>query len=178
MPATTEINTPERPGLTTRYPVAAATIIYAGILAALNSSGYLVPASDTAGLRVVGRAEQTVDNSAGAAGALSCDVKEGVFKFSNSAGDAVDANDVGKTCFVEDDHIVCEAGATHKVQAGRVVAVDSDGVWVDCRSGQAARVPSADTLTALTFSSTVTQAEAGALRNAVLAILQAQGLVK
>jgi len=170
MPATAEINTPERPGSTTRYPLAASTIIYAGTLVALNSSGNLVPASDTAGLRVVGRAEETVDNGAGNAGDKSADVKEGVFKFNNSATDAVDADDKGKIAFVEDNFIVSETGGTHRVQAGRVVDVESDGVWIDTRAGQAARVPSADTITAA--------ADLAALKVAILAILRAQGLVK
>lgn len=39
------------------------------------------------------------------------------------------------------------------------------------------RVASADSLTALTFSATATQAEAGALRDAILAALQEQGLM-
>lgn len=169
MPASSEINTPERPGSVTRYPLAAATILYAGALIALNSSGNAVAASDTAGLRVVGRAEETVDNSAGSAGDLSIDVKEGVFKYANSGTAAVDPDDKGKDCFVEDDTIVAET-STHKVKAGRVVQVDSDGVWIDTRSGQAARVPSADTITAA--------ADLAATKSAVLAILQAQGLVK
>lgn len=167
--ATAEINTPERPGIATSYPVAAATILFAGILAALDSSGNLVPASDAAGLRAAGRVEYTVDNSAGAAGDLSADVKEGVFKFNNSATVAVDPDDKGKLCFVEDDNTVAET-STHKVKAGRVVDVESDGVWVDTRSGQASRVPSADTITGA--------ADIAALKVATLAILQAQGLVK
>lgn len=129
--ATAQINTPERQGKVTAYPLAAATIIYAGTLVALDSSGNAVPASDTAGLRVVGLAQETIDNSAGIAGALKIATKVGVFQLNNSAGDALDANDKGKICYVEDDNTVCEAGATHKVKAGRVLDVGTDGVWVD-----------------------------------------------
>jgi hypothetical protein len=167
--ATAEINTPERPGTTTSYPVAATTKIFAGTLVALNSSGLAVPAADTAGLRVVGRAEATVHNT-GSAGDLNVDVKEGVFLYNNSATDAVDANDRGKICFVEDDNTVDETGATHRVVAGRVVDVTSEGVWVDVRAGQAARVPSADTITGA--------ADLAALKTALLALLQAHGIVK
>ncbi|HEY8898875.1 MAG TPA: hypothetical protein VIM61_00470 [Chthoniobacterales bacterium] len=167
MPATSAINTPERPGLVTTLPVAAATALYAGILLATNSSGYLVQAADTAGLRVAGRCEADVDNSSGSAGDVSADVKKGIFKYANSATNAVDADDIGKDCFVEDFQTVAET-STHKVVAGRVVAVASDGVWVDTRF--AARVPSADTITGA--------ADLAALKTALLAILQAQGLVK
>lgn len=168
--ATAEINTPERPGTTTSYPVAASTTIYAGTLVALNSSGYALPAADTAGLRVVGRAEATVDNSAGSAGDVNADVKEGVFLYNNSATDAVDANDRGKDCFVEDDNTVSEAGATHRVVAGRVVDVTTDGVWVDVRAGQAARVPSTDSITGA--------ADLAALKTALATLLKDHGLIK
>jgi hypothetical protein len=173
--ATQPLNTPERPGLITRLLLAASALIYQGVLVAVNSAGNAVKASDTAGLRVMGMALDTADNTDGAAGDLGVDVKQGIFLFDNSAGAAVDADDVGKLCYVEDDHTVAES-STHKVIAGRVVEVESRGVWVDTRYAQ--RVPSADTLTALTFSATVTAAEADALRDAVLAILQAQNLVK
>jgi hypothetical protein len=150
-------------------------------MGALNSSGFLVPASDAAGLRVVGRIEETVDNSAGSDGAAFACAREGVFLFDNSGTNAVDAADAGKECYVEDDYIVAET-STHKVKAGRVVEVVTGGrdagVWVDCRSGQASRVPNADSLTALSFSTTATGAEVGALRDALLAILQNQGFVK
>jgi hypothetical protein len=129
--ATAEINTAERLGVVTAYPLAAATKIYAGTLVALDASGDALPAADTAGLRVVGLAQQTIDNSAGLAGALKIAVKKGVFQLNNSAGDAVDANDKGKLCYVEDDNTVSETGGVNKVKAGRVLEVGSDGVWVD-----------------------------------------------
>lgn len=168
--ASSEINTPERPGSVTRYPIAAATVIFAGIIAGLNSSGFLVPASDAAGIRVMGRAEQTVDNSAGAAGDLSADVKEGVFKWNNSGSAAVDPDDRGKIAYVEDDNTVAETGGTHKVKAGRIVDVEADGVWIDTRSGQAALVPVADTITGA--------ADLAALKPLLVGILQGAGILK
>jgi hypothetical protein len=145
--ATAEINTPERPGITKSYPLAAATKVFAGTIGALNSSGYLVPASNADGLRVVGRVEETVDNSAGSAGDLGAPVKEGVFQWNNSASSAVDPDDVGKFCYVEDDNTVAEAITSHAVKAGRVVEVDSAGVWVDTRCGVPAVVSIADGIT-------------------------------
>lgn len=169
MPSSSEVNTDERPGSVTRYPLAAATIMYAGILAALNADGNLVPASDTAGLRVVGRAESTIDNSTGLAGDLSCNVKEGVFKYANSQTNAVDADDKGKFAFVEDDAIVAET-STHKVKAGRIVDVESDGVWIDTRVGAASLVPAADTITGA--------ADLAALKPVLVGILQGAGILK
>jgi hypothetical protein len=130
--ATTPIDTPTRAGHFVYLPLAAATLIFAGTLVARNADGRAVPASDTAGLRVIGRACETVDNSAGAAGDLSINIEPGIFKFANSATAAVDADDVGKLAVVEDDNTVAET-SDNKVAAGRVVEVASDGVWIDTR---------------------------------------------
>lgn len=141
--ATAAIDTPERSGSVFNYPLAAATVIYQGTLVALDASGNAVAASDAAALRVVGRAEETVDNSDGSAGDLTINAKRGVFKFANSGTAAVDANDKGKVCFVEDDQTVAET-STHKCKAGRVLDVEDDGVWVDTNTPE-----STQTITAL-----------------------------
>jgi len=130
MSLTAPINIPERAGTVVSLPVAAATIIYAGSLVAEDASGNVVPATDTAGLRIKGRAEVTVDNTLGAAGALSLQVKRGVFKYANSATHALAAANVGKTCYVEAEDTVAST-STNKILAGRVVNIASDGVWVD-----------------------------------------------
>jgi len=130
--ATSEIDTPTRTGTYIHLPLAAATLIYAGTLVARDAAGRAVPAADTAGLRVVGRAAHTVDNSTGAAGAASINIEPGVFKYANSESNAIDADDVGKHALVEDDQTVAES-STHGVIAGRIVEVDADGVWIDTR---------------------------------------------
>jgi len=130
MSLTAPINIPERAGAVVSLPVAAATLIYAGSLVAEDASGNLVPATDTAALRIKGRAEVTVDNTLGAAGALSLQVKRGVFKYANSTTHALAAADVGKSCYVEAEDTVAST-STNKILAGRVVNVASDGVWVD-----------------------------------------------
>lgn len=123
--STQDRNTERRSGEELSLPVAASTIIYAGILVALNSGGYLVAAADTAALKVVGRSEERVDNSAGANGLLNCQVRRGVFLFDNSATAALDKDDVGKQCFVEDDHTVAET-STNSIKAGRFLGFGGD----------------------------------------------------
>jgi hypothetical protein len=130
--ATADRNTDERPGNEVSLPVAAATVCYLGTLAARDANGRAVSASDTAGLRVIGRFEETADNAAGAAGAISVKIRLGVFKFDNSATQAITAAMVGRMAVVEDDQTVA-ATSTNLVCAGRIVGVDSDGVWVDTR---------------------------------------------
>jgi len=142
--ATGSINTPERPGITSCYPVAAGAQLYAGAIGALDASGHAVPASDTIGLRVVGRIEESVDNTGGIAGTASVKIKEGCFRLGNSATDPVTAASRGKFCFIEDDTTVSISGADERVVAGRIVDVDEDGVWIDTRKGQSSRVPTAD----------------------------------
>lgn len=132
MPATASILTPERSGKVVCLPLAAAVKIFQGTLVALNAAGNAVPAADTAALRVIGRAEEEVDNSDGSAGDLKINVKRGVFRFANSGTAAVDADDKGKMAFVEDDATVAET-STNKIPAGRVIDVDSEGVWIDTR---------------------------------------------
>lgn len=58
------------------YP-AAVDIIYKGGLVAINAAGYACPAADTLGLRVVGIADEKVDNSAGSAGDKDVRVRQG-----------------------------------------------------------------------------------------------------
>lgn len=128
-----------------QYPVAAATTIYAGTIICLDASGNAKPAANTAGLRVIGRAEDDVDNSAGAAGDLKVNIRREIFRWNNSATNVLAAADKGKLCYVEDDNTVGSTG-TNKVIAGRVHDVDTDGVWVDVRE-HASRVPGAVTLT-------------------------------
>jgi hypothetical protein len=131
--AAAPVNTPTRANGDLVYsPVAANTRIWLGSLVARDANGRAVPASNTAGLRVIGRAEETIDNTAGAAGDQSINLRLGVFKFGNSATSAIVQADVGKMAVVEDDNTVAIA-ASNRVCAGRILAVESDGVWIDTR---------------------------------------------
>lgn len=111
-------------------PVAASTIIYQGTLVALTLLGYLVPASADPTLRVLGRAEEYVDNSAGAAGAKTCKVKRGVFGFTNSGTTAAVVDlDIGRYVFAVDDQTVSRTNPIGAYPvAGRVYDVDADGL--------------------------------------------------
>lgn len=129
--ATTAINTPTRAGDFTAIPVAAATSIYQGTLVARDAAGNLVSAADAVGLKVIGRAEETVDNSAGVAGDLTCRVQRGTFRFQNDVTNAVDKSHIGTVCYVLDNQTVDTDGGTNNIKAGLVVDVDDDGVWVD-----------------------------------------------
>jgi hypothetical protein len=132
MALTADRNTPERDGVLAEYPVAASTRLYAGGMAALNASGYCVPASADAALVVVGRAEEEVDNSSGSDGDLDALTKRGVFQFGNSSGsDEITLADVGRPAYVVDDATLAKTSNSGvRPVAGEIVDVDAGGVWV------------------------------------------------
>jgi hypothetical protein len=154
---TKDRSTPARTGQLVNLPVAAANTIWVGSMAAVDSSGYIVPASDDTSLTVLGRAEAQADNSDGAAGDLSIDIGTGIFRYANHAGvgNIASDDDIGKLCYAVDDQTVSLSsnGATRPI-AGTIYDVDSSGVWVDFRraerSSPAQRVAVCNTTTAET----------------------------
>lgn len=112
-----------------KFVVYAAEIMYAGGIAAIDYTDEVQMAADTAGLKVVGRVKQYVDNTNDG---LYAEVERGIFRFSNSATYPLARSSIGQVCYIEDDNIV--AGfSTNLVSAGIVADVDSVGVWVDMR---------------------------------------------
>ena len=99
--------------------------VYAGGIAAQNSSGKAVPASDTANLVVLGRAEATV----GAGEKVL--IRTGVFLFDNgTSSEELTTADIGAAAYIVDDHTVGKVGGTNKIPAGIVIDVTADGVAV------------------------------------------------
>lgn len=124
--------TNKRSGAGYNDPLAAAVKLYAGALAVLDNAGNLRPGRVSTTDRVRGVAVMTVDNTTGAAGAVSAETETGVYRFANSAaGDLIARADIGADCFVVDDQTVAKTSATNtRIVAGKVRDVDSDGVWV------------------------------------------------
>lgn len=113
--------------------VAANTTCFAGGLTATNAAGALIPASDTAGITVQGRAARQMVNATGAAAGVTprAQVEAGVFLFDNDGTHPCTAVDLGKSCYVVDDHTVGKVAATaNSIIAGTVDAVETAGVWV------------------------------------------------
>ena len=119
----------EQEGIHSEAPVKGATTIYQGALV-VTESGLAIPGKTATGLTVLGVAVTTVAN-AGADGAKKVPTKRGVFKFFNLASDAVAAGDVGKDCYIVDDQTIAKTAATNtRSVAGKVIAVEADGVFV------------------------------------------------
>lgn len=126
-------NTPMKDGELVNVPVATNVKIYAGALVALNASGYATPGAVATNLTYLGRAEEQVDNTGGADGAKTVNVRrKKAFKWKNHGADAIVQADLGKTCYIVDDETVAKTdGTATRSAAGKVVGLDSDGVWVE-----------------------------------------------
>lgn len=132
MGLTKERNTPMREGDFLVLPVAPGEIIYAGALVAVDINGYARPAINTAEVRAVGRAEETVDNRMETGGTIT--VRRGVFKWQNDYALPVMPGMVYEECFIRDDETVrAHDDSGPNPLAGRVIEVTDDGVWVETR---------------------------------------------
>lgn len=127
---TADRTSPERAGQMLGL-VQGSNTIFAGALVAVNTSGVAVPASDAAGLKVLGRAEVASDNTgANYLATKTLNIRRGVFRFEN--GGSFTAASIGALAYVQDDQTVTTAAAaTNDIIAGLIVDVDSTGVWVD-----------------------------------------------
>jgi len=130
--ATADRNTGFREGQIVGIPVAAGQLIHAGVLVAVNANGFAEEGKTEADLTYVGRAEEYVDNTAGADGAKYLPVRRGLaFKWANSADDPITQASFGKPCFIEDNQTVAKTnGINTRSPAGIVYGIDPDGVWV------------------------------------------------
>lgn len=129
---TADRNTPRQAGDIRQDAVGAAQLIYAGALVMRLATGYIAKGATATGSIGAGRAEERVDNSAGAAGDAVIRVRAGTYRFGNSAGaDELTIADIGKACWIVDDQTVARTSATNtRSRAGIVDQIDANGVWV------------------------------------------------
>jgi predicted RecA/RadA family phage recombinase len=123
--------TPYRDGIEIDFPVASNTKIYSGSLVCANTTGYAVPAADTAGLKFVGVALEQADNTGGANGAKTVRLRRtGVFEFDAAS---ITQAMVGTAMYIVDDHTMDDAsGPTNDIRIGVLVKYVADTIgWVD-----------------------------------------------
>jgi len=125
MPALNQPYEPlEKEGLLVAYLVKGGVRIWRGALVCVDSSGYLVPAFDTANLRFVGVAFESVDNSGGVNGAKKCRViKRGTFVY-NRVG-SFSQSDLGTVVRAVSDNEVAKT-TTNNIAVGTVVELPSN----------------------------------------------------
>lgn len=114
------------------FPVYQDTTIYAGTLVCINSSGYAIPAANTAGNKLVGVAREQVVNTAaagyGTSGDLNVEVERmGCFEFVSSG---LTIANVGDAVYITDDQTVSTSAAN--VYAGVIAKyVSATSAYID-----------------------------------------------
>lgn len=120
-----------------KLPLAASAKIWAGGIVMIDA-GYAKPGAVAVGKFVAGRAERSVDNTGGSAGAKVLEVRRGIFKYKcGTSTDAITQADVGNACYVLDDQTVAKTdGSGARSKAGLIYQIDPDGgVWVEIGRG-------------------------------------------
>lgn len=151
-------------------PVAASTIIYRGTLVAIDATGGLVQAADTAGLKFVGVSEEKVDNSAGALAALSCRIRRrGIFRMKKNAVNAT--TDIGQVICAKtaqtatvDEDVDLSSAVTSNVRIGMCTAIDavigtSHFIWVELAPQVTGASGAGRATLAVTATATLTNAQ-------------------
>ncbi|MFA7944053.1 hypothetical protein ACEK06_16500 [Pseudomonas brenneri] len=131
MALTQDRNTPMKKTEVLVVPVAANVRIFAGSLVVATATGFAAPGSTALGLSYLGRAEESVDNRGGAAGAAQVEIRHGkAFCWGNDG--TVTQAQMFKPAYIVDDETVAaaDAGGTRSA-AGRIVGIDAYGVWVE-----------------------------------------------
>ena len=114
--ATKPYDSQRKDGIIISHKMAAGAKVYAGAMVCVNSAGYALNASDASGLRMLGVAVDTVDNTSGDDGGRSVRVyKKGTFAFADTG--AVQS-DLGKVFYIVDNKTVTNASTTAGIPAG------------------------------------------------------------
>ena len=98
-------------------PVKGGAELTEATMAAINSDGYAVEATASAGLLIAGCVQRYCDNRNGADGEQTVSVKRGTFVWENE-------------CYIKDEKTVTITADGSSV-AGTILEVDDDGVTVD-----------------------------------------------
>ncbi|MBW2688313.1 MAG: hypothetical protein JRC99_00090 [Deltaproteobacteria bacterium] len=137
MATSADRNTSMQDGEVVVLTVAAAKTLYAGAMGAVNAAGDVLPAADAAGLKVVGRIEEYVDNSAGAAADKTVKLRRlRAFWYANSGTAAVTKAHLHglASIYIEDDETVSSATGTNSIIAGTAIQLDATFgvlIWFD-----------------------------------------------
>lgn len=119
------------------FPVAAAAVIYAGTIVALNASGYAIGLSVAASpnYAAVGVASKDVDNSTGSNGGQTVEI-ENIYYLNNDTTNPVTAAHIGRAyCFLVDNNTVSSSAGAGRPLAGVPLRL---GSAADGTSGQVA----------------------------------------
>lgn len=128
----TERDTNYRTGDYIERGVKADAVLEAGKMGGIDVDGFAVEVTDATTVScVVGRIDETVDNTGGADNALKARIRRDVaFQWDNDGtGDGM-LSLPGVVAYAKDDETVSASTGTAALKAGHVLDVDADGVWV------------------------------------------------
>ena len=130
---TTDRNTPYKDPYLLSIALAAGASVLAGTMAVINADGFAQMAATADDLTYAGRFEESVDNSAGDDGDKSAQVRrKKLFQWASHGADPVTQASLGQLCYIVDNQTVAATDGTGtRSAAGIVLAIDSDGVWVE-----------------------------------------------
>jgi hypothetical protein len=124
-------NTPMKDAQVIGVLVAASAVIHAGAIVVADADGFAAPGSTATGLTYIGRAEEAVDNTVGADGAAVVLVRRRIaFKWGND-GSITQAHLMKTAYIVDDQTLAATDGTGARSAAGRIVGIDTDGVWIE-----------------------------------------------
>ncbi|WP_449105576.1 hypothetical protein [Pseudomonas mohnii] len=131
MPLTSDRNTQMKHTDLVVIGVGAGLRIFGGSMVVLNANGWAIPGKTGTGLTYVGRAEELADNTGGADGAVTAKVHRlRAFKWANDG--SITQAQMFKTAYIVDDATVAATDSSGtRSAAGRVIGIDSDGVWIE-----------------------------------------------
>ncbi|MFA5187075.1 MAG: hypothetical protein WC551_11385 [Patescibacteria group bacterium] len=114
------------------YPVYQSVTIYNGALVSINSSGYAIPAADTASTTFAGVATAQADNSSGSSGAINVTVRrKGVFKFPATSITQAHVNGI---MYLKDDQTF-DNTSSNLIACGRLIKYESSTLgWIEIDS--------------------------------------------
>lgn len=109
-------------------PVEADAVIHEGHMIALNENGYAKEAEKAENLKVAGCAMRYMENSKGAAGAVTVQVRRGAFCWKNDG--TIKETDILKECYIADAKTVTLT-AEGSSKAGKILGVMDNCVIVE-----------------------------------------------
>jgi hypothetical protein len=133
MPLTADRNTPFKETEMLNVPVAGGVKIFVGAMVCANANGMATPGATATTLTYLGRAESYADNTNGTDGAVNIIVRRRkAFKWVNSAADPITQASMGQVVYIVDDFTVAKTNGTNtRSPGGKLVGIDTDGVWIE-----------------------------------------------
>lgn len=134
-----------------KYPILTATEIFKGAIVAVDAAGFLIAATDTLGVKVVGIAAEHVNNT-GASGALFCEVTSSMDVLLTATG--ITQAMLHEPMYVEDSDVVDDkTGVTNHIEVGELVEfVSVTSGWVHIPDAGAVSVQALLILKSATFN--------------------------